>query len=153
MTAVVTRSTTLDAPAVRVWAAVKTPAAFTLVTRGLITLPAVRGRAGEWRAGETVTSWLLLFGVVPFSRHHLTIVEIDDAHRVMRSDEHGGLIRSWRHDITVTPLDGVSCRYEDRIEIDAGMFTRPVVWYATAFYAMRQHRWRRLAPALGTGSA
>ena len=99
------------------------------------------------------SAWLLLFGVVPFSRHHLTIVEIDDARMVMRSDEHGGLIRSWRHDITVTPLDGVSCRYEDRIEIDAGMFTRAVVWYATAFYTVRQRRWRHLAPALGTGSA
>jgi hypothetical protein len=145
---IVDRSTRLEASADAVWAAVKTPAAFRTVTRGILVMPVIRGRADEWREGETVVGWVFLFGVVPFSRHHLQIAAIDESTRTLSSREHGGLITSWNHDIVVTPLDEAHCEYQDRIEIDAGILTPFVAVYARWFYSMRQRRWRALAQGL-----
>lgn len=145
---VVERSTSLDASADAVWAAVKTPSAFRTVTRGLLAMPAIRRRQDEWREGETVVGWVFLFGFLPFSRHHLHIVSIDESTRTLSSREFGGLITMWNHDIEVSPIDATSCRYRDRIDIDAGLVTPVVALYARWFYRMRQRRWRVLAKGL-----
>ena len=145
---IVDRSTRLEASADAVWAAVKTPAAFRTVTRWLLVMPVIGGRADEWREGETVVGWVFLFGVVPFSRHHLQIAAIDESTLTLSSREHGGLLRSWNHDIEVTPIDDAQCTYRDRIEIDAGILTPLVAVYARWFYRMRQRRWRALAKGL-----
>jgi ligand-binding SRPBCC domain-containing protein len=145
----VTVSTFLEAPADAVWAAVKRPESFLAVTRHVLSVPALRGRTEPWRAGETVRSWVFLFGVIPFSYHHLTVASIDDERRILRSDERGGPIRVWRHDIVVVPVSPTRCRYEDHIEIDAGILTALVAGYASVFYRVRQRRWRQLARTLG----
>lgn len=141
----VERSTALDASADAIWAAVKTPSAFRTVTRRLLVMPVVRRRQDEWREGETVVGWVFLFGVLPFSRHRLYIARIDESTRTLSSREFGGLLRRWNHDIEVVPIDASTCRYRDRIEIDAGIVTPVVVVYARWFYRMRQRRWRELA--------
>lgn len=141
-------TTTLDAPADRVWSAVQTPAAFRLVTRGLIRMPAIRHRQDRWREGETATGWIFLLGLVPFSRHTLHCAQIDDEAMTLRSREHGGAVRSWNHDIVVTAIDDGRCTYRDRIDIDAGPLTPLVALWAQGFYRVRQRRWRELAPAL-----
>lgn len=146
---IVDRSTVLDASADLVWDAVKTPAAFRTVTRGILTLPVIRARSDLWREGETVIGWVFLFGIVPFSRHHLHVARIDDSTRTLSSRESGGAIKIWNHDIEVKPINAVSCRYRDRIEIRAGIFTPLIVMYAKWFYRMRQRRWRALAKRLG----
>ena len=146
--AMIERSTSLDAPADAVWAAVKTPAAFRMVTRRLLTMPAIRCRQDEWHEGDTVVGWVFLFGFLPFSRHHLHIASIDESTRTLSSREFGGLITTWNHDIEVVPIDAVTCCYRDRIEIHAGMMTPAIVAYAGWFYRMRQRRWRALAKGL-----
>lgn len=144
----VERSAQLDAPAEKVWNAVKTPAAFRYVTKGLLTMPSVSERDGDWVEGETVVGWVFLFGLLPVSRHHLRFAEIDDASRTLRSNEHGGILRRWDHDIDVTPIDEDHCLYRDRIELEAGPAT-PLIWvWAHWFYRTRQNRWRRLSRAL-----
>jgi hypothetical protein len=143
--ALVDRSVELEAAAESVWNAVKTPAAFRTVTRGLLRMPVIANRDGDWQEGETVVGWVFLFGVIPFSRHHLHIARVDDGHRILRSQEHGGLVRLWNHEIEVEPISESRCRYTDRIEIDAGLLTPAVVAYARAFYRLRQRRWRILA--------
>ncbi|MGA1183790.1 MAG: hypothetical protein ACO3Z1_10420, partial [Ilumatobacteraceae bacterium] len=114
--AIVVRSTVLEASADVVWEAVKTPAAFRTVTRGILSMPVIRTRTEEWREGETVIGWVFLFGLLPFSRHHLHVARVDDSSRTLRSREFGGLITMWNHDIKVEPIDAVSCRYRDRID-------------------------------------
>jgi hypothetical protein len=143
--ATVERFVELEATPDLVWQAVKTPAAFRTVTRGLLRMPAIANRDGEWHEGETVVGWVFLFGFVPFSRHHLHIAAIDNEHRVLRSQEHGGLVRQWNHEIEVEPISASHCRYTDRIEIDADLLTPAVVAYARVFYRLRQRRWRVLA--------
>lgn len=147
---IVDRSIRLEASADAVWAAVKTPAAFRRVTRGLLVMPAIKKRTDEWREGETIVGWVFLFGLIPFARHHLHVADVDESARTLRSREYGGLLEAWNHDIVVSPLDGARCEYRDRIEIDAGIFTPLVGLYAQWFYWMRQRRWRKLASELRT---
>ncbi len=141
------RSSVLDAPADLVWAAVRTPQAFRFVTRGILDWRPAR-RIEPWQQGDEATGWLLLFGVVPFSRHRIHLECIDDHERVLRSDESGGVIRSWRHDILVEPLDGGRSRYTDVVHIDAGPLTLVVAAFAWLLYRERQRRWRVLATIL-----
>jgi hypothetical protein len=148
--AIVDRSTTLTAPAPAVWEAVKTPQAFRFVTRGLLTLPVTTSRDRPWQEGETVTGWVFLFGAIPFSRHRLHVAQIDDAAMTLSSQEGGGLIRRWNHDIIVTLRDEVSCEYRDVIDIDAGLFTPVIALYARWFYFTRQRRWRAFAKELSS---
>ena len=68
----VTRSVILDAPAELVWSAVKTPAAFRFVSRGLVRIVGLAARESPWREGETVRGLLLIFDLLPVSIHHLT---------------------------------------------------------------------------------
>jgi len=142
---VIDRSTPLEASADAIWAAVKTPAAFRKVARGLIAFPILRGRESAWNEGETVVGWVFLFGFLPFSRHNLHITEIDDSARILRSEEKGGLVKRWNHQIFVTPIDQFHCTYRDRIEISAGIVTPFIGLYARWFYRMRQRRWRSYA--------
>ena len=58
--ATVDRATVLDAPADAVWAAVRTPAAFRTVTRGLLTMPVLRRRIG---LGTVTTAALAVFAL------------------------------------------------------------------------------------------
>ena len=112
-------------------------------------MPGIRSRSDVWREGETVVGWVFLFGLIPFSRHHLHIHKTDDSLRTLSSRERGGLLKRWNHDIIVTPLGERRSKYRDRIDIDAGIFTPFVMLYAKWFYAMRQRRWRVLAKELG----
>jgi hypothetical protein len=146
--AIIDRSIRLQASADAVWPAVKTPAAFRTVTRGLLTMPVIAEREADWQPGETISGWIFLFGVLPFSRHHLHIAVIDDSHMTLSSREHGGLIRRWNHDIIVTPAPEGGCVYRDRVEVDAGILTPLLAVYAQWFYRMRQRRWRVLAARL-----
>jgi hypothetical protein len=145
-----TRTTELDAPAPAVWEAVCTPAAFRTVTRGLLRYPPVSRRTDVWREGETVTGRLWLFGVVPLGRHTIRVARIDEAALTLASDEYGGLIRSWVHDIVLEPIDLHRTRYIDRVRIEAGWATLPITAFAWMFYRVRQARWRRLARTLNT---
>jgi hypothetical protein len=147
---VIDRSTCLEAPADAVWDAVKTPAAFRRVARGLLTMPVIAYRNDSWQEGETVVGWVFLFGVLPFSRHHLQVARINDEVRILTSRERGGLIRAWNHDIQVTPIDAGACRYRDTVEIEAGVVTPLIAAYASWFYRMRQRRWRALAKELSS---
>lgn len=147
--AIVSVSTELRAPAAAVWQGAKTPHAFVHVAKGMVRFPAAERIDRPWQQGDRLSGWILLFGVVPFSIHHLRVESIDDASRTLVSDERGGLIRRWRHEVFVTTLDANACRYEDRIDIDAGAFTPLVTAFASVFYRYRQRRWRSLARLLG----
>ncbi len=145
-------TTVLDAPADVVWPAVQTPQAFVHVARGLVRYPAAERIDGPWEEGMEITGWTFLFGVVPFSIHTLRVASIDHDGQVLISDEHGGVIRTWHHQLIATPLDATRCRYEDRIDIDAGVLTPIVYAYAWLFYRGRQRRWRALAPTLAAAA-
>jgi hypothetical protein len=140
-----TLTTRLAASADVVWQTLQSPATLVHVARPLARFPDLEGRTTAWREGETVSTRVLLLGVLPFSRHRLTVESVDHAERRLQSDEAGGPIRSWRHLISVDPEGEDSCRYTDVVEIDAGALTPAVAVVAGGFYRWRQRRWRALA--------
>jgi hypothetical protein len=136
--------TELPTTADHVWRAMRHPASFSYITRGLIGLPALAGRTEPFREGDRGRGLLLLFHVIPFSVHTIHLVELDEATRTMRSREHGGVIKTWNHTLHVEPAGGGRCRYSDTVEIDAGAMTGVVAALAKGLYRYRQWRWRRL---------
>jgi hypothetical protein len=136
--------TELPAAADKVWQAMQHPAAFLYVTHGLFGFPALAGRTEPIRCGESGTGWLLLFHVIPISRHTIHVVEVDQATRTLRSREHGGILRAWNHTLHAEPAGGHSCRYSDTVDIEAGPLTGVVAFAATGIYRYRQRRWHKL---------
>ena len=82
------------------------------------------------RPGVVIAGWQPAFRAIPYSRHTIEIVSVEDVGMHLVTKEHGGVIRGLRHYITVEPLDDRRCRYIDRIEIDAGILTPVTVWFA-----------------------
>ena len=97
--------------------------------------------------GDSGSTRLLAFGIVPLWEHHIRVVSIDEERWVMSSEEHGGPVRSWQHDLRVTPIDDERCRYEDVLTSDAGRMTAVTCVVARAFYRYRHRRWRLLVAA------
>jgi ligand-binding SRPBCC domain-containing protein len=141
-------STRLAAPSDLVWDTVKRTDTLRYVTRGLLGFSAKGDVPERWGEGDAYQLRLLFFGVVPAWRHEIRVVRMDDAAHEVRTEEHGGPVRGWRHRITVDDEGWGSTRYMDEVEVDAGVPT-PFVWaYAQVFYRYRQWRWRRLARRL-----
>ncbi len=149
----VTVSTRLDASAEIVWSAAKTPHAFVHVAHGMLRFPAAERLDRPWRVGDELRGWILLFGFLPLSRYRLSIASIDERNRTLLSDEGGGMIRSWRHELITAPLGSNRCEYTDRIQIDAGLITPAVAGFAAIFYRYRQRQWRSLAPLLAAATS
>lgn len=144
----ITIQTTLPASAASVWATAQQPATFIHVAGAMLRYPAAENLPGPWQVGDKTVGWAFLFRSIPFSRHTIEVVSIDDDAMTLLTEEHGGLVRTWRHYVIVEPLEGDSCRYTDRLDIEAGILTAAVAAFARIFYRYRQRRWRRLAVGL-----
>jgi hypothetical protein len=99
-----------------------------------------------WEPGE-YRAWMWLFGVIPVGWQAVVISEPapDGTTRFIRDNGYGPLIRRWDHRIAITPGEGGTTRYIDRVDIDAGVLTPLIAGFARLFYAHRQRRWRALA--------
>lgn len=136
--------TALPTSADAIWQAMQHAESLRYVTRGLFRLPALAGRTQPFRQGECGTSWLVLFNVLPAWRHTIRLDELDPTTRTMRSREHGGVIKDWRHTLHVEPIGDQLCRYSDTVQIDAGRLTGLVAVIGTLMYRIRQRRWHAL---------
>lgn len=136
--------TQLPTDAEQVWAAMQHPTSFTYVCRGVLGIPTLVGRTAAMRESESGTGWLLLFHLIPLSRHTIHLVEIDPTTKTLRTHEHGGLLRSWNHALHVEPISTQACRYSDTVDIDAGTLTPVVARLAILLYRYRQRRWHKL---------
>lgn len=144
----VTVSTSLACSADAAFEALQSIQTFVHVARGALRFPAAESYDSPVSIGASVSGWIFLLGVVPMSRHTITVVALDHDERRLATHEHGGLVRRWDHTIQVTPEGDHACRYVDSIEIDAGPVTPFVAAFAHVFFLYRQRRWRRLAPVL-----
>ena len=149
----ITVQTTLDAPAEAIWSTVQRPEAFAHVAGTMLRYPAAERHRGPWRVGDKTVGWLLLFRVLPFSRHTIEVADIDHDAMTLQTEERGGVVHTWRHHIAVESVSGDRCRYTDRIDIEAGVLTSVVAAFARVFYRYRQRRWAKLAVLLKASAA
>ena len=136
--------TELPTSADRVWRAMCHPASSSYVIRGLIGVPALAGRTVPFREGECGTGWLLLFHLIPLPRHTIYLASLDQNARTLRSREHGGVLRAWKHTLHVEPTGDQLCRYSDTVEIDARPLTGIIAALAIWIFRYRQRRWHKL---------
>ncbi len=143
------RSSVLAAPADVVWARVSTMdgvnaelAPWVRMThpatlRSLADAPELIGRLA-------FHSWLLGGGWIPFDRHALRLVAVED-----RGAEGGGFVEEstswmqarWRHERDVDALDAQRCRVTDRLLVVPRVaFARPVVARVVPWLFDRRHR-------------
>ena len=94
--------------------------------------------------GESITMTLTALRLIPANSHTIKLIEVNDATRTARTNEHGGVLKRWNHAIHVEPLTDSTCRYYDSIEIDAGRLTSAAYAVANALFAHRQRRWHKL---------
>ncbi|AGM29914.1 Uncharacterised protein [Mycobacteroides abscessus] len=136
--------TQLPTDADRVWNAMQYAGTFLYLCRGLFGIPALSGRTEPLRVGEAGTAWLWGLHLIPLYRHTIHVVEVDADNRTVRTNESGGILRTWNHTLHVEPIGRGRCRYSDSIDIDAGMFSAAAARGAAAIFRYRQRRWHRL---------
>lgn len=139
-------STYLDAAPETIWAHANTTRLLNYVAAPLIRFrPVAPPHWPEvWADGEYVCS-MRLFGVLPIGRQTIVISRPppEEHRRFIRDNGFSAMIRRWDHLITISP-EGTGTRYEDRLDLDAGLLTPIVAGFARVFYGHRQSRWRRL---------
>jgi ligand-binding SRPBCC domain-containing protein len=110
---------------------------------------AVRGRSitDVTLGAEAFPSWLLFLGLLPFDRHHLTLVERGE--RSFVEESWSWMQRRWRHERTVTAVEG-GCEVVDRVTVEPRLapsaLVRPLV---TRIFAGRHRVVRERFGALG----
>lgn len=146
----VVRSSLVPLPAGQVWALTLRTATMLYVLRGLLDFPALKDRRHPITEGEYGTGWVRLFHLIPVARWSIHVHTVDADFRVIATEECGGVFRRWAHTLHVTPIDPVSCRYSDIVELDAGVFTPIAVPMVRAIFWYRHRRWRRLAAVIAS---
>jgi hypothetical protein len=136
----------LKCPADLVWDRVQASATLQEVIQPLLWIKPSDG-AGfpeRWQEGESVTCRMYLFGCVPLGGHTIRFDRIDPQTRQIQTKEAGRLVRRWRHRIEVAPADDGSALYSDEVDIDCGLLTPVVWWFAGVLYRHRHRRWKQL---------
>lgn len=118
-----------------VWDVATDFASFLEAMKGLVTFEGMP-TSGRVEQGQVMDVKTRLFGKLPPMDYHMEVVECDrDAMRFL-SSEYGGNVKSWRHELTVTAIEG-GARLTDTIEIDAGFSTPLMVLWAKLVYRRR----------------
>lgn len=128
----------------RVWGAMQHAGTFLYLCRGLFGIPALVGRTEPMRVGELGTAWLWGLHLIPLYRHTIHVIEVDEETHTVRTNERGGMLRTWNHTLHVESIGTGRSRYSDSIDIDAGVLTAIAVRGAAAIFRYRQRRWHKL---------
>ena len=121
-------------PAGRLWALVTDYDALAEVMQGLASFEGLP--SGRTQTGQILDVQVSLLGKLPPQPYRMEVLDCDDVAMVLRSDEKGAGVRSWRHTLRVTPTETGS-RLTDRIEIDAGWKTPIFAAWARYMYGAR----------------
>jgi hypothetical protein len=99
----------------------------------------------EWFEGDRIRVNLTTLGFIPLGEHEIFIETVDMDTGVIHSMEHGHLIPSLDHRISLQPYGKHLTLYTDEVSVYAGIFTAILAWGVRFFYRYRQTRWQWLA--------
>lgn len=136
--------TELHSQANSAWLLVKQSETLIYVCKGLLSFKGQDHFPIIWKEDEVINTHLKFFGLMPGWRHSIRFNNISDQSMTMATQEKGGLVKRWNHEIKVEDKNNKTCIYTDTVEIQAGVFT-PFVWlFANILYRYRQQRWKKL---------
>jgi hypothetical protein len=104
-----------------VWLLMLRPATMLYVLHGLLDFPILKNRRSPIIEGESGTGWVRLFHLVPFARWSINVHTVDADARVIATEECGGVFRRWTHTLHVEPIDALSCRYTDIVDLERAL--------------------------------
>lgn len=151
------RSSTIPAPAQRVWARVVTPEGINHELGPWMRMRMPRSLRGKTiddvEAGQRLgRCWLLLFGVIPFDYDDLCVAELGPGFRFLERSTMLSM-RRWEHERTVEPAGESSCEVTDRVafELRRGLGWMPGIARMTRAMLARvfARRHRRLGAYFG----
>lgn len=138
-------ATELPCSAERAWELVRKWSTLQFIAWPLVRIgPTPGGTLPDWRQGDETLCRSALFGLVPIGTRRVRFDTLDAGTGTIQTQESDVMVRSWRHQIRITPIDAGHCAYSDTVEIEAGLLTVPVWIWAHWFYRHRQRRWRKL---------
>ncbi len=73
--------------------------------------------------GQEIVVRLKRWGWFPMGKWTMKVVRRDNENYILESEEHGGLVKCYRHRLEVVPTGPDTCRYTDTLDLDAGWFT------------------------------
>lgn len=106
-----------------------------------------------WEQGSRLVLDLTVLGFVPVWRQCIEIQEIDDKALSLRTNEHGGPFRSWRHSIQVRSIDASTSEYTDIVEFDVRHGSALFAFMLRRVFGYRHLRWRRLVKRMKARTA
>jgi len=124
---------------------VMTPALLNYVVAGLMKFQPIEPEVfpDRWIPGKYKVR-MLAFHILPIGWQSVGIELPGESDEwFVRDNGSGSIARVWDHLIFIKP-ERAGTRYVDRVCIEAGILTWPVILYATLFYWHRQRRWRKL---------
>ena len=122
-----------------------TPVLLNYVAAGLIKFQPIEPEVlpDRWVPGKYKVR-MLAFHIFPIGWQYVGIELPEESDEwFLRDNGRGSIARVWDHQIYIEP-DRAGTRYVDRVSIDAGILTWPVLLYAILFFRHRQRRWRKL---------
>lgn len=141
-------STILAIPAPEAWQRVQTSALLQYVSAPVLAFtPLEPASLPQVWADRAYRVRMALFGLLPLGSQWIDISRPTAGPQLfqLRDAGRGSLVRRWDHLISIEALTPGSCRYTERVEVEAGVLT-PFIWaFAQLFYRHRQRRWRKLA--------
>lgn len=125
--AAVRNSVYYDANPRRVWALVTDLGALAKVCAGYVSFEGLP--EGRIFTGQKIEPMVRLFGRLPARRYHMFIELCDDAAMRFQTREQGAGTRRWDHALWLT-AEARGTRLDEEIDIDAGLATPLVAWWA-----------------------
>lgn len=102
------------------------------------------GFPNNWKE-ESYPLKMYLFGLIPLGDHHITFVKIDDANRVLSTDETGQICKVWHHTMRVlVETDARSTVFQDELFFKNGLLTLPTYVGVYLFFMYRHIRIKQL---------
>lgn len=100
-------------------AEVKTSQLLQFVAKGKVKFKPTGGHFPEtWKQGDTVTTKMLVYGIVPFGGlHSLSFELIDNTNYILQTREWDSVAKIWNHKISWKKLNENTIIYEDEVII------------------------------------
>ena len=116
---------TYNVSAETLWQDLLDPIALAESMKGALTYDGLPTEPVE--QGQEFTVKLKRWGWFPMGSWTMKVVERNDENFVLRSEEHGGPVKLYRHRLSIQRTGPETCLYTDEIDVDAGILT-PLVF-------------------------
>lgn len=145
-TRTLSRTSIFPAPAEEVFRELRKLKTLQFIAKPYATFAPVHGadEGPVWERGKTFAFDFKLFGILPFGRHVIHVMQFDESTHRIYTEESNTHVPIWNHRIRLERLDGGRTQYTDEVEIGAGWRTGAVYLWAVCFYRHRQRKWIRL---------